>query len=230
MGKHQRRKVAAFFDLDRTLLGVNSASLWIRHERRQGRIGRRQVAEAAFWLLGYRIGLVDVETGIVRAAASMKGRLEADVAEATRLWFVETIVPTFLVEGREAVERHRRCGHLVVLLTSSSPYISERVQAELGLDDVLCTRFEVGHGRFTGRIVPPICYGPGKVAAASGWAQSTGVDLAQSHFYTDSYTDLPMLEAVGHPHVVNPDPRLRRVAARRGWPVVWWVRMGTSKT
>jgi len=221
----QHRDQAAFFDLDRTLIGVNSAQLWVRHEYAQGRVNRRQLAEAAFWLLGYRMGVVEVERGIHRAAASLRRRLESELEAATRAWFREVIAPAFLEEGRVAVARHREQGHHVVLLTSSSPYISVLVKDELDLDHILCTRFEVVDGVFTGRIVPPICYGAGKVAVASEWAQGAGVDLGRSYFYTDSHTDLPMLEAVGHPCVVNPDPRLRRVARRRRWPVATWNSM-----
>ncbi len=222
----EQRGQAAFFDLDRTLIAVNSAALWIRYEYAQGRISRGQLAEAVFWFAGYRVGLVEVEVGIRRAAASMRGRVEAEVDAAVQAWFDDAISPTFLVEGREAVEAHRAQGHAVVLLTSSSPYISGLVQKELNLDDVLCTRFEVKDGVFTGRIVPPVCYGEGKVAAASAWALEAGVDLSRSYFYTDSHSDLPMLDAVGHPRVVNPDPRLARVARKRGWRVLRWARTG----
>ncbi len=215
-------RVAAFFDLDLTLLGVNSARLWVQHERETGRLGWHQVVEAAVWFAGYRLGLLNAEVGIVRAASLLKGRPEVELAEDTRAWFEDKIAGTLLEEGRRTVEAHRAEGHHVVLLTSSSPYLGRLVQAELGLDDVLCTHFEVKNGRFTGRVVPPVCFGRGKVTAATQWARSRGVDLAESHFYTDSHTDLPMLEAVGHPHVVNPDPPLARIARRRGWPVSRW--------
>jgi HAD superfamily hydrolase (TIGR01490 family) len=220
-------RVAAFFDLDRTLLRVNSARKWVEYERREGRIGRLQVAQAALWLLCYKFGVVDMDAAIGRAVATLKGVLEDEVARRTHRWYDEHIAETILSQAREMVEHHRRQGHHLVLLTSSSPYISEKVQLELELDHFLCTRFEVVDGRFTGRPVLPLCYGPGKVLQARAWAATAGVELEQSYFYTDSLTDLPMLEAVGHPRVVNPDPRLRRLARRRGWPVEDWDRVET---
>ena len=75
-------------------------------------------------------------------------------------------------------------------------------------------------GRFTGEAVRPVCYGAGKIYWAERFAQRHGIDLERSYFYTDSITDLPVLERVGEPRVVNPDPRLRRAAVRRGWPVM----------
>jgi len=78
----------------------------------------------------------------------------------------------------------------------------------------------VRDGRFTGEAVRPVCYGAGKIYWAERFATAQGVDLGRSYFYTDSITDLPVLERVGEPRIVNPDPRLRRVAARRGWPVL----------
>ena len=222
MATRNSRKRAAFFDLDLTLLGVNSAQLWVQHEREAGRISRRQVLEAGIWLVGYRLGLLNAEVGIVRAVGFLEGRLEDEFAEDVRAWYQEAIASTVLDAGREAVEAHRADGDFVVLLTSSSPYLGRLIQDELALDDILCTRFEVKDGRFTGRVVRPVCFGRGKVVAATEWARTRSVDLAESHFYTDSHTDLPMLEAVGHPHVVNPDPPLARIARRRGWPVVRW--------
>jgi phosphoserine phosphatase len=77
-------------------------------------------------------------------------------------------------------------------------------------------------GRFTGVYVRPACYGAGKVTRAESFAVEHGIDLRQSYFYSDSYSDLPMLERVGQPRVVNPDPRLRRAAQRRGWSAESW--------
>lgn len=117
---------------------------------------------------------------------------------------------------------HRERGDRLVLLTSSSPYLSRHVQAELDLDDFICTRFEVINGVHTGKPERPMAFGPGKVTLARAMADREGVDLADCHFYSDSMSDLPMLEAVGHPVVVHPDHKLNRLAKRRGWLVQDW--------
>jgi phosphoserine phosphatase len=94
---------------------------------------------------------------------------------------------------------------------------------DLGLDACVCNRFEVdAQGRYTGRAHEPLCFGPGKVVLAERYAAGCGVPLAACTFYSDSHSDLPMLEAVGSPVVVDPDPRLRRLARQRGWPIEDW--------
>jgi len=133
-------------------------------------------------------------------------------------------VPCVAPGARGVVEDHRSRGHLLTLLTSSSPYESEAACELFGLDAHLSTRYAVRDGRFTGDLELPLCYGQGKVTLAERFAAARGVDLDRSYFYTDSITDLPMLARVGFPRVVNPDPRLRRLARRRGWQALDWSR------
>jgi putative phosphoserine phosphatase/1-acylglycerol-3-phosphate O-acyltransferase len=94
--------------------------------------------------------------------------------------------------------------------------------AHFGLDEFCSMQYEVREGRFTGHALRPACYGEGKIHYAEGLAQQHGLDLDGSYFYTDSFSDIPMLERVGHPQVVHPDLRLRRVARERGWPLHDW--------
>jgi len=213
---------AAFFDLDGTLLSVNSARLWLRRERRLGRLGVRQVAWAAAQLGLYRIGVIDMEAALRGALATLRGVEEERIRAETREWWEEDVRPWVAPGAHAVLARHRRAGEPLVLLTSSSRYAAENARAEFGLDDVLFQVYEVAAGRFTGEPVRPICFGPGKVEAAEAWAARSGIDLAASSFYTDSYTDLPMLERVGRPHAVHPDGRLLRAARARGWPVLDW--------
>ena len=110
-----------------------------------------------------------------------------------------------------------------MLLSSSSCYLGQAVSRELAFDDYVCNRFEVDDaGRYTGRLFEPLCFGPSKVVLAERYVREHGVGLDACTFYSDSHSDLPMLEAVGHPVVVDPDPRLRRHARQRGWPVQDW--------
>jgi HAD superfamily hydrolase (TIGR01490 family) len=118
------------------------------------------------------------------------------------------------------VAAHREAGHVLALLTSATRYLAEPLGADLGIEHHLVSQLVVRDGRFTGEVVQPVCYGRGKVYWAERFAAEHGVDLAASFFYTDSITDLPLLDRVGHPRVVHPDPRLRRLAQRRGWQVL----------
>lgn len=211
----------AFFDLDGTLLRVNSGKLWFRRERAAGRMSLSSSIEAGFWLGLYGLGLMRARTALGRAVRTLTGTPEAVIETRTQEFFVDELTPLFAPGGLEAVRAHKEAGDRVVLLTSSSLYLGRCVQEHLDLDDILTMRFSVEDGVFTGEI-DTLCYGASKVTVAEAWAEGAGVDLATSWFYSDSITDLPMLERVGRAMVVQPDPRLARVARQRDWPVLNW--------
>ncbi len=219
------RRIAAYFDFDRTLIDVNSGTLWMRHERRGGRVTRWQMLVATTYFLRYHLSLIDMEQAMTRALATVAGTPEADVDRRTRQWYHAEVRPHLQPAALQAVEHHRAEGHALVLLTTSSPYLSGAVRDDLALDAFGCTAYEVGaDGRFTGGLVRPVCYGEGKVLHAERIAAELDLDVDRSYFYSDSYTDRAMLRRVAHPRVVNPDPRLRRLARREGWPILEWKR------
>lgn len=213
---------AAFFDLDGTLLTANSARLWVRRERRLGNVTRLDLLRVGAWLLGYHLGFLDMDTALRQALQRLKGQREDEIRAQTRAWWLAEVRPYIAPGARKVLDEHKQRGEPLVLLTSSSRYASAMAREEFGLDDVLCQGYEVRDGAFTGEPEFPLCYGPGKVTLAEGWAKAHGVDLAESAFYSDSTTDLPMLERVGRPFTVGPDPRLRRTAQKRGWPILDW--------
>ena len=215
-------RTAAFFDLDGTLLTANSAGLWIRRERRLKRVRKRDLAHAALLLGGYRLGFLHMESALRSALAPLRGVPEAGIRAETQTWWREDVRAFIAPGGRAVLAEHRRRGDLLVLLTSSSRYASEMAREEFGLDDCLFQKYEVRDGLFTGEPLRPLCYGAGKVELAEEWARSAGVDLSSSSFYSDSSTDIPMLERVAHPYAVNPDLRLSFTARRRGWPRLDW--------
>jgi HAD superfamily hydrolase (TIGR01490 family) len=217
----------AFFDLDLTVLGRNSGALWMKAELRGGHISYWMALKATVWLTRYHLGFARLEDAILESIASIAGAPEAEVVARTLAFYDREVRHLVRPGARAAIDQHRAAGDRLWLLTSSSNYLSEAVAAQLGLDGSLCNRFEVdASGRFTGRPLGPLCFGPGKVDAARRLAGERGVALADCAFYSDSASDLPMFEAVGRPVAVNPDPRLKRVALKRGWPVVDWGRVG----
>ena len=213
-------RIAAFFDIDGTLLSVNSAPLYARHLRRHGRARRRDLLRTAFYLLQYRLNLLDIDRAMERASGMIAGQRESDVAAFCAEWYRDVVRAYLVPEICSMVERHRAAGHVLALLSSSTNYLAEPLARDLGIEHLLVTRLEVVDGIFSGRAVRPVCYGAGKVHWARNFAEEQGIDLGASFFYTDSVTDLPVLEIVGHPRVVNPDRLLRRTARKRGWPFV----------
>ena len=214
--------IAAFFDMDKTLLHVNSGREWVTYLRGRGEISRRATLRALGWLAQYKLSILDMDTVGKLVVGEMAGQSEAELREKSRQFYIERVRSHIADQGRRAIERHRRLGHVVVLLTSSTPYVADPLAADLGIEHVLCTRFGVKDGRFDGTIIEPACYGVGKVVLAERFCAAHDLDLEGSYFYTDSYSDLPMLERVGGARVVNPDARLRMFARKVGWETMTW--------
>jgi HAD superfamily hydrolase (TIGR01490 family) len=215
-------KPAAFFDMDRTLVRCNSGSLYVRWLRQRGEISRYRQLRALGWLAQYKLAILDMESVTTRVIAEMKGDDEGEMREKCLEFTRANVLGEVAPKALAALERHRQDGHVVAILSSSTPYVTEPLAQHLGIEHVICTRLGVAAGKFDGTHIRPACYGPGKVHWAQAFAEKNQVDLAKSFFYTDSYSDLPMLERVGAARVINPDTRLKRHAQRVGWPVEAW--------
>ena len=213
---------AALFDMDHTLVGANSALLYVKWLRGRGEARRRDAARFGWWFLRYMAGTLDA-AGIARTVAlPLAGRDAERFIREVEDWSATEVVPYITARARAVVAERQARGDLCAVLTSSTAYAAKPVADALGIEHILASRLVALDGRLTGSIVEPFCYGSSKVTIARQWAAKHGVDLARSAFYSDSVTDLPMLDAVGEPVVVNPDPRLRWTAWRRGWPVERW--------
>jgi HAD superfamily hydrolase (TIGR01490 family) len=221
-------RVGAFFDVDRTIVSVNTGRLFLRDLRRRGQISFFRMLRALGWMAKYHLSLIDLQWVATRLAGEMAGQIEREFAETCRKWVEKDVLPLVVPGAREKIEKHRAEGHLLAILSTSPNYVTEPLAEILGIEEVMSTRFEVDGGLFTGRLLGPACVGKGKVHWAEDLGSRRQVDLSQSWFYTDSYTDMPMLERVGNRVVVNPDPRLKRIAKRRGWPVQDWRRVAEA--
>jgi HAD superfamily hydrolase (TIGR01490 family) len=213
---------AAFFDMDNTLLRVETGMSWVRFLYRRGELSKHMVAKAVYWSGLYKLALLDMETVFTRLVEDLRGDSEAEMIAKCDVWYRDHVAPEVAPAARVAVEHHRQAGHIVVLATGSTQYAARPVARGVGIDHVLSSELEVEGGAFTGR-PRALCFGHHKVTLAEAWAADHGVDLAHSYFYSDSYNDLPMLERVGTAIAVNPDARLRRLARRRGWAVHRWA-------
>jgi HAD superfamily hydrolase (TIGR01490 family) len=215
-------RIGAFFDVDRTLVACNTGRLFLRDLRRRGEISFLPALRALGWMAKYHLSLIDLQVIAASVAQQMRGKSERDFAERCKRWVEDEVLPLVVPGALREIERHRAAGHVLAVLSSSPTYVTAPLARVLGIEEVLSTTFEVVDGEFTGRLVGPACVGAGKIHWAEGMGARREIDLAQSWFYTDSYTDMPMLERVGHRVVINPDPRLRHAAKKRGWPVQDW--------
>ncbi len=214
---------AAFFDLDRTLIPGSSLFLLARgmyardyyRVRDMLRFGMKQVA---FRVSG------ESEKAIEQAReASLEfvtGRPVEEIREMGREIAEERILPRVYEGITKVIEHHREAGDLTYLCTASPVELAEIVADSLEMTGALGTQGEISwSGNYTGRVSPPgILHDEAKAKAVADLAMSVDIDLSESYAYSDSINDLPLLELVGHPIVVNPDADLKRVARERGWP------------
>ena len=224
--REQPRPTAAFFDLDKTILARSSTLAFSLPFYQGGLINRRTVVRSAYAQFLYLLGGADHEQ-----MEKMRGHLSKLVTG----WDVQTVKdivaealhhvvdPLVYAEAVTLIKEHRAAGREIVIVSSSGQEVVEPIGELLGADRVIATRMEIAAGRFTGEI-GFYSYGPHKADAINELADAQGYDLSRSYAYSDSITDLPLLEAVGHPYAVNPDRALRRAAALRGWPVLRFSR------
>jgi HAD superfamily hydrolase (TIGR01490 family) len=171
----------------------------------------------------YTLGVIDAHAVAKRAIGTLAGKPERVMIAECDAWFLTHVLPHVADEGRRAVERHRAAGDLVAIVTGATPYVARPLARTLGIDHVISSELEVDdRGVFTGRPLDPLCFGEGKVTRTELLAKAHGFALGDAVFYTDSLTDMPLLSRVGERVVVNPDPRLRRLAKKRGWRIEAW--------
>jgi HAD superfamily hydrolase (TIGR01490 family) len=214
---------AALFDMDRTLLRVETASLYVRYQRDLGEVGWRELARTLYWVGKYTLGVLDAERVAEQALVTVRGMPETVMAARCDDWFGPYVERHITDGGREAVRRHREAGDLCAIVTGASSYASRPLARRLDIEHVVSSELEIdARGCFTGRAAPPLCVGRGKVARAEALAARLGFRLEDAVFYTDSVSDLPLLERVAVPVAVSPDPRLKRIATKRGWRIEVW--------
>ncbi len=213
---------AAFFDLDKTVIAKSSALAFGRPFYRDGLITRRDVVKSAYAQLVFRLGGADEQQ-----MARIRDRL-AQLCQGWRVDQVNQIVtetlhelinPYVYAEAAALIDEHNAAGRDVIVVSSSGEEMVRPIAQLLGIDDVIATRMVVADGRYTGEVAY-YAAGPTKADAVRELADARGYDLAACYAYSDSISDLPLLETVGSPTVVNPDRALRRVAADRTWPVL----------
>lgn len=212
------------FDLDRTLLDAHSGFAWVRHEVLAGRLGLGFTTWIATWLVRERLGLSQGwEEAYRRAVKQWAGQDESELRERSRAFAEQVLVPRLRPGARSVLATHRRYGDRLVLATASPEQLGRPLARAWGLELVASTELETRDGKLTGRIASS-AMGEDKRNRVLRWAAREGIDLSTCHAYTDSWHDIPLLEAVGKPVVVNPDAGLARIAKARQWEVVDWGR------
>ena len=219
-------RTAAFFDLDKTVIAKSSTLAFSKPFFDQGLLNRRAVLKSTYAQFFFLMSGADHD---------QMERMRSYVTNMCTGWDVEQIKsivgetlhdivdPLVFAEAADLIADHKLCGRDVVVVSASGEEIVAPIARALGASHAMATRMVVEDGRYTGEIAF-YCYGEGKVEAIRALAAREGYALEHCYAYSDSITDLPMLSAVGHPTVVNPDRALRKEAAARGWPVLTFTR------
>jgi HAD superfamily hydrolase (TIGR01490 family) len=219
-------RTAAFFDLDKTVIAKSSTLAFSRPFFDQGLINRQTVLKSAYAQFLFLMSGADHE---------QMDRMRSYITNMCTGWNVEQVKsivgetlheivdPLVFAEAANLIADHKLCGRDVVVVSASGEEIVAPIARALGATHAMATRMVVEDGKYTGEVAF-YCYGEGKVEAIQELAAREGYALEHCYAYSDSITDLPMLEAVGHPTVVNPDRALRKESAARGWPVLTFSR------
>ncbi len=216
-------RTAAFFDLDKTIIAKSSTLAFSRSFYQGGLINRRAVLRSAYAQFVYLVGGADHDQ-MERMREYLSGLVTGWDVQSVKDIVAETlhtiVDPIVYDEAVTLIEEHHLAGRDVVIVSSSGAEVVEPIAEMLGADRAIATRMVINdEGRYDGEI-EFYAYGDHKAKAIHELAEQEGYDLRRCYAYSDSATDLPMLEAVGHPYAVNPDRALRRTAAERGWPVL----------
>lgn len=213
---------AAFFDLDKTILAKSSSFAFARPFYKEGLIGRSDVIRSAYAQFVYLASGADhdqMETMREYMSKLVTGWNVDKVQTIVGETLDEIVDPMVFQEAVDLIDDHKSAGRDIIIISSSGTDIVEPIGQRLGADLAIGTQVAIEEGSYTGEILF-YAYGEGKAEAMRSLAAERGYDLEHCFAYSDSHTDLPMLEAVGHPVAVNPDTELRRIARERDWPIV----------
>ena len=211
---------AYFFDMDNTLIANDCDVSWIAFLVRHQLAPADSLQVADFFYEQYKHGQLDIGEFFRFQLGAFTGNTPEQMAALADRHFEEMVRPTIYVKARELVAGALATGQPVALLTATNELLAAPFARELRIPHLLATRLELCDGRYTGRISGVYCGGEGKIGFAEAFCCGHHVSVAESAYYGDSITDVPLLERVGFPHAVNPAPALRAVAERHGWPIL----------
>ncbi|MEA3221848.1 MAG: HAD family hydrolase [Thermodesulfobacteriota bacterium] len=217
--------IAAFFDMDKTIIWETTGLSSARFARKQGLVSFTHLFKTAFKMILYRLTLLDIESWYEKSIRSMTGLATEDMERFSNQWFEAMVKKTMYKEAVALIHDHMDKNHRVVIVSNAISFIVHPLADTLGVSDVICTRLKTRDGILTGEIIKPLCYGKGKRNYAIKWAKDNNIDLSRSYFYTDSHFDMELMRVVGYPVAVNPDVRLTFSARRCDWPILRFKRV-----
>jgi HAD superfamily hydrolase (TIGR01490 family) len=213
----------AIFDLDETLIHGDCASLWSEQMARLGWVDGESFLRRDQELMdAYGRGHLAMEDYMAFSLEPLIGRTPAEVEHLVGPWVEDFIEPIIFSDATRTIAAHRKAGDRILVISASGTHLVGPIAERLGIDEVLAIELEVAHGTYSGKTVGTLTYREGKITRLLEWLDEQEENLEGASFYSDSRNDLPLLQKVDFPHVVNPDPVLREHAEKAGWPIHTW--------
>ncbi|MEO1854036.1 HAD family hydrolase [Chromohalobacter sp.] len=211
----------AIFDLDNTLLDLDSDHAWGEFLIEQGAVDATTYRDAnERFYQQYQDGTLDIMAYLALALKPLAENTPEQLAAWHQQFMASKIEPHILTRGEELLARHRAKGDRLLIITATNRFITGPIAERLGVDDLIAVEPEIEAGHYTGRVVGTPSFREGKVERLDAWLAEEDVTLDGAWFYSDSHNDLPLLERVDHPVAVDPDDALREAATRRGWRIL----------
>lgn len=220
LGSPEGPEIAAFFDLDGTIVAGFTVTVATKDKIRRGDFGVGEVFRILSTAYNFQMGRSSFQEFAEAGLSTLAGRPLTDLDEESERLFRRKIADLVYPETRALIRAHLERGHRVVLCSSATSIQVEPVARWLAIEEVVCNRFVLDdEGRVTGKLVSPVIWGEGKATAAQRYAATHDIDLARCYFYADGDEDVALMHMVGNPRPTNPGPELTRVAEKRGWPI-----------
>lgn len=211
----------AIFDLDNTLIGGDSDSLWGQYLAESGMVdGAFYARENQRFYEEYEAGELDIFEFLRFSLKPLADNPLPELLALRKRFMAEKIVPIMLPQAEQLLQKHRDQGHELLIITATNRFVTEPIAQALGIDELIATEPEMIDGCYSGDVAGTPSFREGKVKRLNLWLSEKGYNLASSWFYSDSHNDLPLLEMVTHPFAVDADDTLAQHAEMKGWPVI----------
>lgn len=210
----------AFFDVDDTIIKGSTALAFAREMLAYKKIRTKHYASSFYYALLHKFDKADYGKIVAYALTIVKGEKEKEIKKLAKITFNRVIKKKIYLGALKKINWHRKQNDLLVIISAGANYVIKNLGEFLNIDNILTTEVKVQNGQLTTNTLGELCYGEGKLKKALNFAKKYKINLKDCYFYTDSINDIQLLSAVGHPRVVNPDTKLKKLARKNNWKIL----------
>jgi HAD superfamily phosphoserine phosphatase-like hydrolase len=210
----------AAFDLDKTILTLNSSRLVVKTSRQMGLMSKRDFIRAIYYSIVYKFDLKDANQIVSEMTGWLHGLKESDIIDLIHKHVIPEMLELIRPEIQNEISEHRKNNGKLIILSSAMPYLCEPISKYLGMDDVVCSKLQTKDGVFTGKPDGKLVFGKEKKVRMNAYCVKFNLPLETAWYYGDAFTDRFVLNAVANPVCVKPELKLGRLAKRNGWKII----------